>query len=63
MRMIEQRCGVPVSLVEAEGWHGDALEAQAFAWLAVRHVRGLPLSWPETTGVPAPQTGGRLALP
>jgi anhydro-N-acetylmuramic acid kinase len=63
MRMIEQRTGVPTAPVESEGWHGDALEAQAFAWLAVRHMKGLPLSWPETTGVPAPQTGGRLALP
>ena len=63
MRMIEQRTGVPTAPVETEGWHGDALEAQAFAWLAVRHLRGLPFSWPETTGVPAPQTGGRLALP
>jgi anhydro-N-acetylmuramic acid kinase len=63
MRMIAERTGVPTAPVEAEGWHGDALEAQAFAWLAVRHLKGLPLSWPETTGVPAPQTGGRLALP
>ncbi len=63
MGMIAERTGVPTAPVEAEGWHGDALEAQAFAWLAVRHVKGLPLSWPETTGVPAPKTGGRLALP
>jgi anhydro-N-acetylmuramic acid kinase len=63
MRMIAERTGVPTAPVETEGWHGDALEAQAFAWLAVRHLKGLPLSWPETTGVPAPQTGGRLALP
>jgi anhydro-N-acetylmuramic acid kinase len=63
MRMIEQRTGLPTAPVETEGWHGDALEAQAFAWLAVRHLKGLPLSWPETTGVPAPQTGGQLALP
>lgn len=51
--------GVPVAPVEAVGWDGDALEAQAFAWLAVRVIDGLPLSWPGTTGVPAPQRGGR----
>ena len=62
MRMIAGRTGVPADPVEAEGWHGDALEAQAFAWLAVRHLKGLPLSWPETTGVPRPVTGGRLAV-
>lgn len=53
----------PVQPVDGEGWNGDALEAQAFAFLAVRSLRGLPLSLPGTTGVPAPQTGGRLWLP
>ena len=46
--------------VEAVGWDGDALEAQAFAWLAVRSLRGLPLSLPTTTGAPYPICGGRL---
>ena len=46
--------------VEEVGWVGDALEAQAFAFLAVRSLRGLPLSLPETTGVKAPVTGGAL---
>ncbi len=63
MRMLSDRTGIPAAPVEAVGWQSDALEAQAFAWLAVRHVRGLPLSWPETTGVPAPTTGGRLVSP
>jgi anhydro-N-acetylmuramic acid kinase len=63
MRMIEQRTGLKTDPVEIEGWHGDALEAQAFAWLAVRHLKGLPLSWPETTGVAAPCPGGRLVRP
>ncbi len=49
--------------VEAGGWDGDALEAQAFAYLALRSVLGLPLSWPGTTGVSAPCRGGVLALP
>lgn len=47
-----------VSVVEATGWHGDAMEAQAFAFLAVRSLYGLPLSLPTTTGVPLPTTGG-----
>lgn len=45
------------------GWDGDALEAQAFAYLAVRSLRGLPLTFPGTTGVPRAMTGGRLHLP
>lgn len=54
--------GAPVAPVEAMGWQGDALEAQAFAFLAVRSLQGLPLTVPGTTGVPAPVTGGRLFL-
>ena len=42
------------------GWDGDALEAQAFAYLAVRSLKGLPLSLPGTTGVKTPTTGGKL---
>jgi anhydro-N-acetylmuramic acid kinase len=61
MTMIAERTGVETLPVEAIGWNGDALEAEAFAWLAVRSAGGLPLSWPETTGVPAPMTGGRRA--
>ncbi len=53
--------GVPVDPVEAVGWQGDALEAQAFAFLAVRSLDGLPLSLPSTTGVPAPMRGGVLS--
>jgi anhydro-N-acetylmuramic acid kinase len=45
---------------EAQGLDGDALEAEAFAYLAVRSLRRLPLSFPSTTRVPAPTTGGIL---
>jgi len=55
------RFAVPVQKVEAAGWDGDALEAQCFAYLAVRSLRGLPLSLPSTTGVPAPMPGGKLS--
>ncbi len=50
----------PVRAVEAVGWDGDALEAEAFAYLAVRSVLGLPLSLPTTTGAPHPVCGGLL---
>ena len=56
---LESSLSVPVRPTEAVGIDGDALEAQAFGYLAVRHLAGLPLSGPTTTGVPSPQTGGR----
>ena len=46
---------------EAVGWRGDAIEAELFAFLAVRRLRNLPISFPATTGVPVPMTGGVLA--
>lgn len=52
--------GVPVEPMETLGWDGDAIEAQAFAYLAVRKLKILPTSFPETTGVAAPTTGGIL---
>lgn len=60
MAMLAAQLDAPVAAVEHAGWDGDALEAQAFAYLAVRSVKGLPLSLPQTTGVAAPMTGGRL---
>lgn len=53
----------PVCRAQDVGWNADAIEAQAFAFLAVRALRGLPLTYPGTTGVPAPQTGGVVAAP
>jgi anhydro-N-acetylmuramic acid kinase len=63
MAALRDRLPAPVVPVEAVGWDGDALEAQCFALLAVRVRRGLPLSFPGTTGVPAPLRGGRIASP
>ena len=63
MRALRCRLGVPVAPVEAEGWDGDALEAQCFGYLAARVEAGLPLSWPGTTGVGQPTRGGRLIVP
>lgn len=53
----------PVEPVEAVGLDGDLLEAQAFAYLAVRVLRGLPTSAPTTTGARLPVSGGRIARP
>jgi anhydro-N-acetylmuramic acid kinase len=61
MRMLDERAKVRVSPAEELGWRGDAVEAECFAFLAVRVLRGLPISFPTTTGVPRPMTGGRLA--
>jgi anhydro-N-acetylmuramic acid kinase len=58
---LARRLGVAVDPVEAVGWNGDLLEAELFGFLAVRSLRGLPLSLPTTTGVPRPLTGGQLA--
>ena len=59
MAALGRLLGVPVRPVEAVGWDGDVLEAQAFAYLAIRSLNGLPLSLPTTTGVPQPMRGGR----
>jgi len=52
-----------VILAEDAGLDGDAMEAEAWAYLAVRARRRLPLTWPTTTGCRAPVTGGILAEP
>lgn len=57
---LQKELGVPVRAVEDEGWNGDAIEAQGFAYLAVRSVLGYPLTFPATTGVEKPISGGVL---
>lgn len=51
----------PVEPAGALGWNGDAVEAQAFAYLAVRALEGLPLTFPATTGAPVPLAGGVIS--
>jgi anhydro-N-acetylmuramic acid kinase len=60
MAALAQALDRPIEAVEAVGWDGDHLEAQAFAYLAVRALKGLALSLPSTTGVKRPMPGGRL---
>jgi anhydro-N-acetylmuramic acid kinase len=57
------RLGASVASAEEVGLDGDAIEAEAWAYLAVRSLRGLPLSWPGTTGCRTPVTGGVLTRP
>ncbi|KAB2715292.1 anhydro-N-acetylmuramic acid kinase [Brucella intermedia] len=61
MRMLVERAKVELVPVETLGWRGDAVEAECFAFLAVRVLRSLPISFPSTTGVPKAMTGGKLA--
>ncbi|MEQ8368962.1 MAG: anhydro-N-acetylmuramic acid kinase [Roseicyclus sp.] len=63
MDMLDVALGRPVEPVEAAGLDGDALEAQAFAYLALRVIRGRSTSAPGTTGVAAAVGGGRVSRP
>lgn len=63
LRMIGDRCGLRPEPSDALGWNGDAMEAEGFAYMAVRTLRGLPISFPGTTGVAAPLAGGVISRP
>ena len=58
MAMIAERVEAAVAPAEAAGMDGDAMEAEAWAYLAVRSLKGLPITFPGTTGAPRPLTGG-----
>lgn len=60
MRMIGEACALVPEPIEALGWNGDATEAEGFAYMAIRSLAGLPISFPRTTGVAEPLTGGTL---
>lgn len=63
MTHLAERVENAVVPIEAIGLNGDSVEAEAWAYLAVRTLEGLPLTFPGTTGVPGPTTGGVLAQP
>jgi anhydro-N-acetylmuramic acid kinase len=64
LRMLRERLApATVEAADTLGWSADAIEAQAFGFLAARGLKGLPLSYPATTGVPTPMTGGVIARP
>lgn len=60
MKALSVVLNAPVTTVEDVGWDGDALEAQAFAFLAVRAMQGQPLSLPAVTGAREATVGGRF---
>lgn len=60
MKLLSQKTGLPVYDVETLGWQGDALEAEAFAYLAVRSFLELPITLPQTTSAPTSMTGGQI---
>lgn len=64
VRMLSDRLA-PAQVLRGSdlGWSGDAIEAQAFAYMAVRSLKGLPLTYPGTTGISEPLSGGILAKP
>jgi anhydro-N-acetylmuramic acid kinase len=63
MRELGRRLPCPLDTADSLGWSVEAMEAQAFAYLAVRQAKSLPITFPGTTGVPVPLAGGRLSLP
>jgi len=63
MKALGERLPMPVKAAEDHGWRGDSIEAEAIAYLAARTVKGLPISFPSTTGVARPMKGGRIAQP
>src|SRR5205085_5912949 len=63
MKALAARLSMPVRPAEDHGWRGDSIEAEAIAYLAARTFRGLPISFPATTGVAQPLPGGRIVRP
>jgi len=63
MAMIAERSGLVPEPSDATGWNGDAVEAEGFAYMAVRTLRGFPNSFPATTGVRRPTVGGVINRP
>ncbi len=63
LRELAEKLNQQVLLAEDAGFDGGATEAEAWAYLAVRSLKGLPITFPETTGVKAPVSGGKLAKP
>jgi anhydro-N-acetylmuramic acid kinase len=64
MRMLADRLKpASVETADAVGWSSQAIEAQAFAYLAVRTLNGLPITFPQTTGAPKPMAGGVITPP
>ncbi|HRW29205.1 MAG: anhydro-N-acetylmuramic acid kinase [Alphaproteobacteria bacterium] len=63
MKMLEDALACDVRPISDLGFNGDFIEAEAFAYLAVRHLYNLPITFPGTTGISKPSTGGILNKP
>ncbi|MEK9210255.1 anhydro-N-acetylmuramic acid kinase [Sphingomonas sp. 2378] len=63
LRMIGQETGLTPEPTDALGWNGDAMEAEGFAYMAVRRLNERPISFPGTTGVAQAMTGGVIHRP
>lgn len=63
LAMIAAATGLTPEPTDALGWDGDALEAQGFAYMAVRRLGERAISFPGTTGVPEAMTGGVIYRP
>jgi anhydro-N-acetylmuramic acid kinase len=64
MRMLAERLKpATVETADAVGWSSQSIEAQAFAYLAVRTLNDMPITFPQTTGVAQPTRGGVVARP
>ncbi|MEG3165638.1 anhydro-N-acetylmuramic acid kinase [Sphingomonas sp. PB2P19] len=63
LAMIAARTGLEPEPTDTLGWNGDALEAEGFAYMAVRTLKGLPISFPGTTGAPQAMAGGAIDRP
>ena len=63
--MARLRDALPFRVLSSEdaGWRGDSIEAEAWAYLAARSAKGLPISFPKTTGAPRALAGGKTAYP
>ncbi len=63
MQEISSRAYIDIRTADKYNWRGDAIEAECFAFLAARTLSNLPISFPKTTGVWKPMTGGIIAYP
>ncbi|KRB60155.1 anhydro-N-acetylmuramic acid kinase [Rhizobium sp. Root708] len=63
LKHLAQSTGAKVIAAEEAGFNGDSMEAEAWAYLAVRSLDDLPLTFPGTTGVRVPVSGGVLVKP
>ena len=62
-QLAREKNGAEVILAEEADLDGDSMEAEAWAYLAIRAVKNLPLTFPMTTGCKVPVSGGRLVFP